>query len=91
MWYKGWACVINLDEHRSIGTHWIGLYVNGNNIRYFNSFGIKHFKILRWSIYDKTLLLFITCGKSESKDEKIFKEEKSIEISKILCLIKNIE
>ena len=34
--------VINLDEYESIGTHWIALYVNGNNIIYFDSFGIEH-------------------------------------------------
>ena len=26
----------NLDEYESIGTHWIPLYVNGNNITYFD-------------------------------------------------------
>ena len=26
------AYVINLDEFESIGTHWIALYVNGNNV-----------------------------------------------------------
>ena len=26
------AYVINLDEFKSIGNHWIALYVNGNNI-----------------------------------------------------------
>ena len=34
--------VINLDEFKSIGTHWIALYVNGNSIIYFDSFGIEH-------------------------------------------------
>ena len=29
---------INLDEFKSVGTHWINLYVNGNNEIYFNSF-----------------------------------------------------
>ena len=33
---------INLDEFKLIGIHWIGLYLNGNNITYFDSFGIKH-------------------------------------------------
>ena len=28
---KDEANVINLDEFESIGTHWIGLYVNGDN------------------------------------------------------------
>ena len=34
--------VTNLDEFKSIGTHWITLYVNGNNIIYFYSFGVEH-------------------------------------------------
>ena len=37
---KGWAYVINLDK--SIGTHWITLYVNAENAIYFDSFGVKH-------------------------------------------------
>ena len=42
------VCVKNLDEFKSIGTHWIHLYVNGNNGRasydavYFDSFGVEH-------------------------------------------------
>ena len=36
------AYVINLDEHSHIGTHWIALYVNGNDITYFDSFGGEH-------------------------------------------------
>ena len=36
------ACVINLDEFKSIGTHWIALYVNGNIVLYFDSFGVEH-------------------------------------------------
>ena len=31
-----------------------------------------------------TLVIFIICGKCDSNDEKIFKEEKSIEILQIL-------
>ena len=34
--------VINLDEFKSIGTHWITLYVNGNNIIHCDSFRIEH-------------------------------------------------
>ena len=34
--------VINLDVFKSIGTHWIALYMNGNYIIYFGSFGVKH-------------------------------------------------
>ena len=31
--------VINLDECCDIGTHWVALYVQNNNIAYFDSFG----------------------------------------------------
>ena len=34
--------VINLDELKSIETHWITLYVNRNNATYFDSFGVEH-------------------------------------------------
>ena len=39
---KNGAYVINLDEFESIGIHWIDLCVNGNNIIYFDSFGVEH-------------------------------------------------
>ena len=39
---KDEAHVINLDEYKSIGSHWIALYVNDNNVTYFNSFGVEH-------------------------------------------------
>ena len=41
-------------------------------------------------IFEKTLVLSITCSKCKIEDEKVFKEEESIEILKILGLIKNI-
>ena len=31
------AYIINLDEHESIGTHWIALYVNVKNVTSFDS------------------------------------------------------
>ena len=34
--------VVNLDEKKSIGTDWIALYVNGDNVTYFNSFRVEH-------------------------------------------------
>ena len=37
-----WVYIINLDEDESIGTHWIALYVNDNNVTYFDSFGVEH-------------------------------------------------
>ena len=36
------AYVINLDDYKSIGTHLIVLYVNDNNVPYFNSFEVEH-------------------------------------------------
>ena len=39
--------------------------------------------------FQKTLVLSIICSKCDSKDEKIFQEEKSMEILKILDLIIN--
>ena len=39
---KDGAYVINLDEYKSIGTHWIALYVNAENVTYFDSFGVEH-------------------------------------------------
>ena len=40
---KDGAYVINLDEYSDIGTHWVALWVNDNNIvSYFNSFGVEH-------------------------------------------------
>ena len=41
-------------------------------------------------LLEKTLFLSITCIKCKSEDKKLFKEEESIEILKILCLIENI-
>ena len=39
---KNGAYVINLDEYRNIGTHWIALYVNNKIVTYFDSFGVEH-------------------------------------------------
>ena len=36
------AYVINLDEYRDIGTHWVALSVNNKTITYFDSFGVEH-------------------------------------------------
>ena len=44
---------------------------------------VKYFSIL--------LVLSIVCSKCKNEDEKVFKEEESIAILKILSLINNIE
>ena len=33
---KNKAYVINLHEYKWVGTHWIALYVNGDNVTYFD-------------------------------------------------------
>ena len=38
---KGGTYVINLDEFKSVETHWIALYVNNSNVTYIDSFGEK--------------------------------------------------
>ena len=47
-------------------------------------------KNLRIYIFEKRLVLSIICSKCENEDEKIFEKEESIEILKIIGLIKNI-
>ena len=39
---KDGAYVINLDDYADVGTHWIALFCNRNEIVYFDSFGVEH-------------------------------------------------
>ena len=39
---KDGAYVTNLDQYSDIGTHWIALWVNNNDVTYFDSFGVEH-------------------------------------------------
>ena len=39
---KDGAYVINLDEYADVGTHWIALFCNKNEIAYFDSFGVEY-------------------------------------------------
>ena len=39
---KDGAYVINLDEYSDIGTRWVAVWVNNNNVTYFDSFGVEH-------------------------------------------------
>ena len=39
---KDEAYVIKLDEYAYVGTHWIALFCNKNEIVYFDSFGVEH-------------------------------------------------
>ena len=39
---KNGTFIIQLDEFKSIRTHWIALYMNGDNLTYFDSFGAEN-------------------------------------------------
>ena len=39
---KDGAYVINLHEYKSIVTHSIALYMNGDHVTYFVGFGVEH-------------------------------------------------
>ena len=39
---KDGTYIINFDEYKSTGTHMVALYVNGNNVTQFDSFGGEH-------------------------------------------------
>ena len=39
---KDGSYVRNLDEYADVGTHWTALFCNGNEIVYFDSFGVEH-------------------------------------------------
>ena len=60
---KNGAYVINLDEFRDIGTHWVALYVNNKTVTYFDSFGVEHIpkEIMKFisSSNDKNIIINI--------------------------------
>ena len=39
---KDGTYIINLDEYSDIGTPWVALYVQNNDVTYFDSFGVEH-------------------------------------------------
>ena len=39
---KDGAYVINFEKYADLGTHWIALFCNKNDIVYFDSFGVEH-------------------------------------------------
>ena len=62
---KDGVYVTNLDEYKSIETHWIALNVNASNILYFDSFGVEYIpKEIKTFIGNKTVKTnCIICGK----------------------------
>ena len=52
--------IINLDRYESIGTHWIALYVNAENVSCIDSFGVEHIpKEIRKFIGNKNIITII--------------------------------
>ena len=41
---KAGACIINLDEHSGIRTHWVAQYVSNNDVTHFDSLGVEHIR-----------------------------------------------
>ena len=39
---KNKAYVVNIDEYSDIRTHWIALYVQNNDVTYFDNFVVEH-------------------------------------------------
>ena len=67
---KDGAYIINLDEYESIETLWIALYVNAENVTYFDSFGVEKFignkniitNIYRMQAYDSIIYGYFCIG-----------------------------
>ena len=57
---KDRAYKINFVGYESIGTHWIALYVNAENVTYFDSFGVEYIpKEIRKFIDNKKIAISI--------------------------------
>ena len=53
---KDGTYIINLNEYSDIGTHWVALYVQNNDVTYFDSFGVEHIpKEIRTFISNKNI------------------------------------
>ena len=74
---KDGAYIINRGEYSDIGTHWVALWVNNNNVTYFDSFGVEHIpneiikfienrnittNIFRIQAYDSTMCGYFCIG-----------------------------
>ena len=74
---KDEAYIINLDEHSDIGTHWVALYLQNNDVTYFDSFRVEHVpkeiktfignkniktNIFRMQAYDSTMCGYFCIG-----------------------------
>ena len=58
---KDRAYVGSLDEYYDVGTHWVALWVNHNDVTYFDSFGVEHIpKEIKIFINNKNIKTNIT-------------------------------
>ena len=49
-------CIINLDDYSDIGSHWIALYMQNNDITYFDSSAVENIlKEIRTFIINKNI------------------------------------
>ena len=64
--------IINLDGYSDIGTHWVALWVNNNNVTYFDSFGAEHVRKESLSIFLCPLLCKIKILKQIFSEYKHF-------------------
>ena len=52
--------VVNLYEYELVGTHWIALYANGDNITYVDSFEVEYItKEIKKFIVNKIVMTYI--------------------------------
>ena len=56
---KDGAYVIDLDQYADVGTHWIALFCNRNEIVYFDSFGVEHVPEKKEFIGNKNIKAYI--------------------------------
>ena len=66
-----WAYVIDLHDYKVVRTHWIGLYMIGNIMTYFDGFGVTYIpkeiensyrtKIL-WQKFIECNLMILQCA-----------------------------
>ena len=52
--------IVNLDEYSDIKIHWIALYVQNNDVTYFDSFGVEQIsKEIRTFIGNKNIKILL--------------------------------
>ena len=70
---------------------WVIESINEKNMCCIKCNKHKKFKNLQMLyVFNKKFVIYIICDKCGSNDDKVFKEEESIEILKVLGLIDNI-